>query len=265
MLYDHQPGDEYQVHDYCQYTMSVPPEWEWSSYHHYTCLSRTETADSLVYQFRRHTIVVDSSLEYTDTVQISYFKAAWVSEIPYEKFDGSTRNFALNNYGGQNFWTSDTYKMQGWAYCPPDKCWGFDDTGGPPEVWDTRYAAGIGKLMDWNYISGPQGFSKGKIIIYFKKNGFIWGDLVVGMSEHEDLNQDVFVTPIPAKDNLTIKTHTPVKSVSIFDICGSLHLFQPAGGNECSIDITSFKPGIYFVSVILENNSPVTKKVVVGN
>lgn len=265
MIYSYQPGDEYQVHEYSNYWMSVPPEWEWERYRYYRCISRNMTPDSLIYQFHRKTIVVDSSLEFVDTVRLSYFRQEIISEIPFDRFDGRFRQFFLQDFVGLKMWTYSVNTTQGWEFCPEDNCWSFGDTFGPPIEWEKEYVCGLGAFLDKEFIISPQGYTKSNHVVYFRKNGFTWGELVVGLTEQEKVDEEVFVAPNPAKDNLSIKTVIPFKGVSVHDICGSLHLSQPSAGKECLIDITSLKPGIYFVSVILENNFIVTKKVFVEN
>jgi len=263
ILYDYQPGDEFQVHEYSNYYMPVPPEYEYNCYRHYTCLTKSIAPDSLIYEFRRHTIVVDSALEYTDTVRLAWLRSDVIKDIPFERFDGSFRTLSIEAYNEHKLWKYTVHTTEGWEYCVEENCWGFGDTGGPPGEWEMEYVIGLGIFTDHNFVTDPQGYTKMNQIVYFKKDGIPWGSLVVGIDESTDFDSQITLKPIPATDQLTISSSVPIKELIIYDLKGSNLLSAPVSSREYSLNLSFLKSGFYLAGIVLENDVLVTKKMVV--
>jgi len=263
ILYDYQPGDEFQIQEYSNYYMPVPPEYEYNRYRHYTCLNKSLTPDSLIYEFRRHTLIVDSTTEYTDTVRLAWLRSEVIKDIPFERFDASFRKLSLENYNEHKLWKYTVNTTEGWVYCVEDNCWGFGDTGGPPGEWQLEYVIGLGKFTDNNFVTSPQGYTRTNQIVYFKKDGIPWGTLIVGINESPNFGQQITLKPVPACDQLTISSSVSIKEVIIYNLNGSNLLSARVSAREYSLNLSFLKPGFYLAGIVLENDVLVTKKMVV--
>jgi hypothetical protein len=74
------------------------------------------------------------------------------------------------------------------------------------------------------------------------------------------LNQEINIYPNPTKGKLFISTSDKITSISITNIIGK-EVFSKINFNDNSIDLNSFKNGVYFVS-INTNKGAVTKKII---
>lgn len=75
------------------------------------------------------------------------------------------------------------------------------------------------------------------------------------------LNKEINMYPNPTKGKLFISTSDKIKSISITNIIGK-EVFSKIKFNDNSIDLNSFKNGVYFVS-INTNKGEVTKKIII--
>lgn len=73
-------------------------------------------------------------------------------------------------------------------------------------------------------------------------------------------NQEINIYPNPTKGKLFISTSYKITSISITNIIGK-EVFSQINFNDNSIDLNSFKNGVYFVS-INTNKGAVTKKII---
>jgi hypothetical protein len=264
LLYDFQPGDEFQIQEYSNYVMPVPPEYEYNRYRHYTCLNKSFTPDSLIYEFRRHTLIVDSATEYTDTVRLAWLRSEIIKNIPFERFDGSFRKLSLENFNEHKLWKYTVNTTEGWQYCVEDNCWGIGDTGGPPGEWHLEYVIGLGIFKDLSFVTGPYGYTQSNQIVYFKKDGIPWGTLIVGINESPNFDEQITLKPVPANDQLTISSSVTINEVIICDVNGKTVLSPLFSGKDGVINISELKPGFYLACIFLENGVRITKKMVVG-
>ncbi len=74
------------------------------------------------------------------------------------------------------------------------------------------------------------------------------------------LNQEINMYPNPTQGKLFISTSDKITSISITNIIGK-EVFSQINFNDNSIDLNSFKNGVYFVS-INTNKAAVTKKII---
>ena len=74
------------------------------------------------------------------------------------------------------------------------------------------------------------------------------------------INQEINIYPNPNKGKLIISTSDKITSISITNIIGK-EVFSQIKFNDNSIDLNSFKNGVYFVS-INTNKGAVTKKII---
>ncbi|MEI6508815.1 MAG: T9SS type A sorting domain-containing protein [Bacteroidota bacterium] len=86
----------------------------------------------------------------------------------------------------------------------------------------------------------------------------------VGINEQNISSDEVCVYPIPANNflNIDLANHqTKIVSVKIIDITGKLVIEDNSVSNN-KLDITSLDKGIYFVNVLLDNQTSLNKKIV---
>jgi hypothetical protein len=94
-------------------------------------------------------------------------------------------------------------------------------------------------------------------VVKFDSNGcydYSNNSCIVGVSELSDANFQLSVWPNPAKDVLNIETDSPMEEIRVFNQLGSLVFsFQLSAFSSFSpIDISNFKPGLYFLVVKTE-------------
>ncbi|GHT22475.1 hypothetical protein AGMMS4957_12730 [Bacteroidia bacterium] len=94
--------------------------------------------------------------------------------------------------------------------------------------------------------------------------------MVTGGTAIDDIDMDkdkIAVYPNPARDDLFIKSDTPIEKVEIFDISGhTVETWRAASlqqGNSQTINVSHLPDGIYLVRVACSDGSVVTKKIVV--
>jgi len=92
----------------------------------------------------------------------------------------------------------------------------------------------------------------------------LWAmDCVVGISEYANLNSQISVYPNPASSELRIENaELGIESVEIYDVVGEKILHRSLHENKVVLDVRILPSGIYFVLLIDENGSKVTKKFV---
>jgi hypothetical protein len=91
-------------------------------------------------------------------------------------------------------------------------------------------------------------------------------DLVdfTGVNELSNLTSQLNVYPNPAKDELNLQLPVAMKSVSIIDMMGREILTNDARSMKVKLDVSSLKPGLYFVSVKSTDGRSAVKRVVIN-
>jgi len=270
MIYDHQPGDVIQYHDF-KYMEGGPPWFNYDNYVTHTFLERQETQDSLIYLVDRLTYNTDTSALIYDTITLKYKKNVIIAEIPFDKINQQsilrTTSLSKIEYCGIDLWT---YRIipEYLAYCAEDNCWGHYDIPGPPPWEIVDYVEGLGLYRDRSSIAAPppEGYQFYWGIVYFKKDGIECGQQVVvdldELSSPHDLS--VVIYPNPARDKLVIESLNSIELVEIYDLRG-LKIFEqyiPIGENEIKIDVSKLVAGMY-VCCINSSNKKVVKKLII--
>ncbi len=92
----------------------------------------------------------------------------------------------------------------------------------------------------------------------------LYGNCALSVSELSDASFQLSVWPNPAKDVLNMEADSPMEEIRVYDQLGSLAFrYQPSAisGLE-QIDVSNFKPGLYFLMVKTEKGVE-TKKVII--
>ncbi len=90
--------------------------------------------------------------------------------------------------------------------------------------------------------------------------------VVTGIAQYELMQQSVTISPNPASNKIKIEfAETSVENtISIYNALGSLMFKSQSTDTELTIDVSSFAKGVYFVQIIDENKTSITKKLVVN-
>ncbi|MCD4731675.1 MAG: T9SS type A sorting domain-containing protein [Bacteroidales bacterium] len=263
MLYDFQPGDEFQYEeDY--FTWNGPPWWNYTCFRKHTILERIETNDSLIYIIDEIFFYEDSSFIITNTITKAYYKNEIIAQLPFEKFNGDYQQFYLDNYCDLNFWTYYFEAENSLEYCEIDNVWGYFDTNGAPTDDETVRVFGLGMYYDKyiDYMGGIQ-YSSGhrKEMIYFKKDDVICGDVVVSDNENFINNNHFIVYPNPAIDLIYIKQTKPeyTYNIQLRNLYGqSVIEEKDIQSSFHTMNVSDSKPGLYFY--VIKENGIVTQQ-----
>jgi hypothetical protein len=265
-LYDYQPGDEFQYHEY-YFHAGNPPEFNHNIYIKYTILSRNMTNDSIIYKAIHEHFSVDTAQFHVDTVQLKYYRHTVIAHIPFELINGgyyfnfgSTKHFGLSNYCGLKLWTYTYIPQYNLEYCALDTCWGQTEYIPPMyPIITTRYVVGLGIYTDESslLLPPPTGYLQQMDMVYFKKNGIICGtDFVLGI--HESItDKKISIYPNPATSSLWIEGLSKTATAEVFDMSGKILLKKQLNTNQ--IDICTLAKGLYFIKLTTEEGSVVRK------
>lgn len=264
MIFDHQPGDEIQYHDFFNRPYGPPGE-NYDRYIKHIFLARSDTPELIIYTVARFTFEADSAIGVHDTIVLSYPRSEVLAGIPFDKPDTmailQSRTLYINEYFGLSCW-SYRVKPEHLVYCGADNCWGDYDTQGPPVEGELIRVVGLGVYLDSSYQFGapPYGYSYAKRIIYFKKDGISNGNEVIVGIDRLPLNGKFEIYPNPAGDRLQIHCETTVDlNVCIFNMSGQLVKNATMKDSVNGIDIRDLLPGMYFVKIICENQMTIRK------
>jgi hypothetical protein len=209
---------------------------------------------------------VDSVGVEIDTITLNYLPSKIIAQIPFEKFDGSEREFFIADYCGNQHFTYTTYFVEGGLFCEADTCWGGADTNGPPEHEFIKYVAGVGMYKKQNYVVGPDGYSKTTKMVYYNIGGEICGtEVVVGIDQTIAAGKQIVLHPNPASKTVYVVSSVTISQLEMFDATGNKVFHGHPAGNEIAIDLRQLNGGLYFVRVLLKNGDVVIKKLVVLN
>jgi len=269
-VYDYQVGDEIQYYDYNN--NSLYPLSDYKRYKKYKILSKTVTADSLFYNAVYEMFNADSANLFVDTIMLKYSSSSLIANIPFEKYYGQvSRTLSSKDYCGLRLWTFETNRLSYInEYSPCDTSWCYNSEPGPPSYYERNYVSGLGLYLDRSYYlsaSPPNvSWSKGLVMIYFKKNGISCGsEMFAGISEYQDKDYELIISPNPAGGSIHITSSTLLRSITIFNIEGKMLLSQNLSGTAETIDIRNFHDGIFVARIRLYDNTIVIKKIVVLN
>ncbi|HOY30292.1 MAG TPA: T9SS type A sorting domain-containing protein [Bacteroidales bacterium] len=267
MIYDYQPGDEFQYHE-AYYQQGGPPFYNYSRYVKYFILSRTETTDSVIYSAVKEYFYADSLILHVDTVQLKYYRHIVLAQIPFEKPVGnSIKRLGLVDYCGMKLWTlynnSDSYFHE---YCALDTSWCVNSEPGPPVISHTVLVAGLGMYYSSSSVTymPPYGWGRHSDMVYFKKNAISCGSMVTaGINDSLDICKLLSIHPNPAKDMLNITSLVPLKNMNLFNPEGQMVLTKTLSGTNETIDIRQLNAGVYFALFSFCDNRIVTRKIII--
>lgn len=269
MLYDYQPGDEIQFYDY--YTFPEGPPWyNYSKYIKYVFLSKTITADSLIYAVSYVLYDVYASQTTIGTTTLKYYRHGIVAQIPFEYFNGKNRRLFLANYCGIKLWSYYVSPWAGMGYCSTENCWGHIDTGGPPENSKSTYVAGLGIYNTQGLVTAPppHGYGYGKKIVYFKKNGIPCGNEVVMVLGPDHFLSQINVFPNPFSTTATLEILNPESQIPnlefrMFDVFGKEFKRFKVKSKKFTINRENLPSGIYFYTLEVPNATFYTGKLII--
>ncbi len=264
MVYDYQVGDEIQYKE-SNWHYYGPPWENFIRYRKQIYLERGETADSLIYRIHQELFYEDSAGIEIDTITKKYLRSKVIAQIPFEKFNGSTRKLKYVDYCGQSCWTYSFEPIEDFGFCDADTCWGTIDLGRPPDYLYTSYVIGLG--LHTNIASNPWpdwSYNIRKKINYFKKNNEECGnEVIVGIDDFNKPTNEIVLSPNPSNGKVHISSSHDMKLLILRDLYGSTILTQSISNNEITIDVSQLSNGLYFAIILLENGEIVTKKFVV--
>ncbi|MCF6341375.1 MAG: T9SS type A sorting domain-containing protein [Bacteroidales bacterium] len=267
MVYDYQAGDEIQYKETSWYQPPAPPWYYYTRFRKHIFLEREQTDDYLKYSIRQELFYQDSVGIEIDTISKQFLRSETIAEIPFEKYDGSTRSLQLSAYCDELRWTYSIDAMDGPVYCEADTCWGTDDTQGPPEFRYSSYTLGLGLhtyTRDRNWDMG-ESYHIQKRIVFFKKDAEECGDeVIVGIQNFEKSLAQLTLNPNPATTVVRISSSVEIRRFLLTDLYGNLLFVQSVSNKEITIDVSPFSDGLYFVRILLKNGEVATKKLVVS-
>ncbi len=264
LIYDYQIADEIQFHEYLS-DYSYPPG-DYNRYKKYTVLNKFVSIDSIKYTIQKKIFNISSSIETTDTINLSYYRFSEITNFPFETINTEEKTLSYKNYCSLNLLTFKSNYVPGFAFCPNENCWGNIDTNGPPPYESTTYVAGLG-IYDYSYSHNlfPMGGYRtiNHTINYFKKNGVACGsEAIVGITEKGSFYNQLNLSPNPAAKsvNVTFELNYNSKNVTIevFNSVGQLLIEEKKdelkyGSHNVELNLDNIKSGIYFVKVITDN------------
>jgi hypothetical protein len=87
------------------------------------------------------------------------------------------------------------------------------------------------------------------------------GCVTTGIETHSMNNYTVSCFPNPVSENLTLTMEGKAKEIMIYDILGNVVYKANDPLSVTKINTELFNNGIYFIKVIFDNNTVVTKKI----
>ena len=265
MVYDYQAGDEVQYKESSYYEPPAPPWDYYTRYRKFIFLEREQTGDSLIYHIQQELFYADSVGIVIDTIIKKYLRAEVIAQIPFDKFDGSTRRLSISDYCGQSRWTYSIEPIEDTEFCEADTCWGVSDLGRPPDDLYTSYVMGLGLYSDIAYNPYPGfGYRIQKSIIYFKEEGVECGnEVIVGITEFDNPQVNLIITPNPANTTAKISSPIEMQQFTLRNSYGNTLMLKTVSGREITIDVSGLSDGIYFIGALLDNGKSVTTKLLI--
>jgi hypothetical protein len=124
-----------------------------------------------------------------------------------------------------------------------------------------KYVVGCGRA-EYNLSDANYGYID-SVLVYYKKGNEEWGQqLIVGINEHKNMENDIEIYPNPAESDIYIKSdRLLIGTVSIYSQYGQLIENIYLNKNLIAIDISELKPNIYILEFNLADRV-ITKKII---
>ncbi len=97
---------------------------------------------------------------------------------------------------------------------------------------------------------------------YYHLNPRGASDIVISSGILENLLNNTKIYPIPANNNLTVKSEKEITSVELFNIVGDKVLVNNINSNNANINVTKINAGVYFLKVNFAENSIMQKIII---
>ena len=85
---------------------------------------------------------------------------------------------------------------------------------------------------------------------------------LVGIPHYDQHDTGVQVSPNPTKGLVNIVSDNPMDQVSVLDVQGRVILLQKTSTFSATMDLSGFKPGVYFVRVNNQKRQSAVMKIV---
>jgi len=85
---------------------------------------------------------------------------------------------------------------------------------------------------------------------------------LVGIPHYDQHDTGVQVSPNPTKGLVNIVSDNPMDQVSVLDVQGRVILLQKTSTFSATMDLSGFKPGVYFVRVNNQKRQSAVVKIV---
>jgi len=270
VVYDHQPGDIIQYHDF-KIRWDGPPWENYNNYVTHTFIERWDTQDSIIYLVERLTYNTDSVHLMLDTIKLKYKKDKIIAQAPFNKINQAhiliTSRFYKPEYCGLPLWTYQAIPEY-LVYCEWDNCWGPYDIPGPPPSEEEKYVCGLGLYLDRSSIFAPppEGYTFYRGIVYFMKNDVECGNQVIVNIENPLFSEsEILIYPNPARDKFEVwSLELGVELIEVYDLTGKklIEKHIPAGNNNIEVDVSGIEPGMYICRIMAEGIY-LSKKIVI--
>ena len=273
MIYDFQPGDQFQYkkRDYLKRYPYPEQNHDSSWYEKHTILQRVDFPEKVTYKIQKRWFLVNSLIEYIDTVDVEYSKIDTISIIPIEYFPfkdmaPSTQTLLYKElFNDVSFWTYDTYEDYNLWYCSSSNT--LIVCNEPPSIayYQKKQNIGLGLCyyiytIDWDNITEYRHEVITTTIVYFKKGNLIWNSpFFVGTEQPFSDQVALSLIPNPANDKIRINSHIS-GTLQIIDLNGQIvysNMIKENSPEELSI--AQYSKGIYLVR-ITNNKTAITKK-----
>jgi hypothetical protein len=163
----------------------------------------------------------------------------------------------------------EQYLPQGWAttVCNADNCY---STGTSTETLNEVDSNNQKTFIDVNFLVKSPGTGIVKITYFYPTDTtYAWfvgtANATTGISKVSTV-KDVFIYPIPAKDNLTVvfASNLNPNRIEVYNVLGqrikTIPVAPDKSGSKTSLDVSGLANGMYFLRVYTENSSTVITK-----
>lgn len=233
-----------------------------TNYQKITITDRTESADSIWITFDTEFFVTSSNGPSTSgfTLPISsplaLKKTEDIMKVPHDYAPMSAPKLVVREEG-----QIDTCAMQetvSWEerfafYCDSCRCFGNLDGFGSSN-FSEKYTKGFGmtRYTQTSYGPLPTGNNGIARLVYANIGGIECGQIWLGIDEF-DLASNVSIAPNPTNGEVNVESDFPIERVTIINQLGQeLQTSSIDNIQEFSVDLTSFKPGAYFMVLSTE-------------
>jgi hypothetical protein len=226
-VYDFEVGDIFHIRGY-----DVGLQ---SGYYYYT-VKNIQIADKY-YSNENDTVYYICNVDYKDSSVIEPFWQYYyyTETIAYYDLNQSLEEI-IEIYSDPLLYNGRTINKSVW-YDGPLSC-------------TEKYVMGCGFAF-YNCFNGAYLTDSGHELVYFNKNGEEWGTplIVTGVDENRKISSLINIYPNPATSFITIniKGGQPIEEAIIYNHLGQKALVAVPVNN--TVDVSTLKPGIYFIEV----------------